>query len=677
MILPEIVHGTQYYRSPTPLPEEWEGDIAAMGDYELDLFQIRVNWRWNERREDEYDFSDVDRLMDLAEGYGKKVVIKFLLECAPQYIYEKYGGTRIGPRGETLRGGSHGAFYGGWMPCFTNPDVRARAKKFVEKTAERYCGRKNLLFWNAWNEIRNRPMEECFCPHCRRAFGKYLKRKFGTVEELNAFYGTAEESFDRIALPSTPHGYWDIFEFKKFKGSECLSEQLAFVREGVEKYDKIHPVMSHVGFSGAFQYHIGDVCDDFSVSRAVAFFGTSVACDSAMDTHERRLDYLMLNDYMRAVDENYFVYEIYPGLGMFRDYDTPFDMSFKTYGALASGAKGILYWQYRAERVGHEGDCAGLMRADGSPREVAFAVKEFGTTLKRDMKYFVGARAERAQIGIVFDFDSMLMSEIEDACGKDFSFAPKEDALLYYRKAHAGMYRLLRSANYDVDYVGANRPERFSDYKALYFPYYTMLDPAILPALCSFVEEGGILLADEGFGMRQRNTWMRPYDIPCKPLFTARLFERRLAQEEIALRGTRIKVGPYKTQYRMEGGETLLRFDDGSAALQVFSYGKGKICLFGFSFGYSYYENNASALSALAEELLQGLEKYPYACADLYEKRLYGDGYGIVFLFNVSDRERTVQIKEEILGGNASVREGTLVLPPKSQVYLIVKGERT
>jgi hypothetical protein len=64
-------------------------------------------------------------------------------------------------------------------------------------------------------------------------------------------------------------------------------------------------------------------------------------------------------------------------------------MSFKLYAALASGAKGLVYWQYRAERVGMENDCAGLMRADGTPRPVASAVADFGRYLERDMQYFV------------------------------------------------------------------------------------------------------------------------------------------------------------------------------------------------------------------------------------------------------------------------------------------------
>lgn len=30
MFFDEIFHGTQYYRAPTPLPEEWEGDVLTV-----------------------------------------------------------------------------------------------------------------------------------------------------------------------------------------------------------------------------------------------------------------------------------------------------------------------------------------------------------------------------------------------------------------------------------------------------------------------------------------------------------------------------------------------------------------------------------------------------------------------------------------------------------------------
>ena len=673
----KIIHATQYYRAPTPKRDEWDGDISRLSDISIDTFQIRINWRWNEKREGEYDFSDVDELFDLAEKHNKRVIVKFLLECAPQYVFDKYGGTIIGPKGEAVRGGSHGAFYGGWKPCFTNPDVQRRASLFVEEVTKRYKDRECLVLYNAWNEIRNKPVEECFCKHCRAAFGEYLREKFGTVEALNDFYGAAEESFENIALPSMPHGYWDTFEFKKFKGSYELKNYLTFVRDAVRRHDTTRPVMSHTGFCSAFQTHIGDVCDDFGVSRAVDFFGTSIPCLCNMDTEEKRLDFLMLNDYVRSVDRDYFLYEIYPGLGMFRDeYDTPFDMSFKLHAALASGAKGLVYWQYRAERVGMENDCAGLMRADGSPRPVSNAVRELGLDLDRDMQYLKDVHPVPADVAIVFDFDSMLLSEIEDACGDNYSFAERKGALHYYMRSHSGMYRLLTKCGIRVDYLSTREPEKLANYKALYLPYYNMLDPEFARKLSEYVENGGHVILDEGFGLREMNTWMQPYDVEFSAM-KLRLRERREISDTVTVDGKSVKTAPFVSEYSVDNSEPYLTFDDGKTAIHSVKYGKGRVYLSSFGIGYTYRELGDSALAALARELLSGAGVLAERC-DNFDKGIYirtaeSDGYTATFIFNASceDYSHTLKKAPVAYSKDAVLVGDRITLKAKTVAYYI------
>ncbi len=682
MFFDEIIHGTQYYRTPTPLPEEWESDIANFEKFNLDVMQIRMNWRWNERIEDQYDFSDVDRLLELAEKYNRKVVMKFLLECAPQYIYEKYGGTRIGPKGELLRPGAHGAFYGGWLPCFTNPHVVERATKFVEKCVERYAGNKNIIIWHTWNEIRNKPVEECFCPHCKSAFGKFLEKKYGTIEKLNAHYGAAEESFETINLPVMAHGFWDIYEFKKFKGSQCLYNNLRFVYDAIRKYDKTTPIMSHAGVCSAFQTSIGDVCDDFNVSKAVDFWGTSLPFATNMDTHENRVNMWLLSDYMRSVDKNFFIHEIYPGLGMFKWYDTPFDMKFKLYTGLSSGAKGLVYWQYRAERVGHEHDCSGIMRMDGSPKDVAYEVRDFGDNLKRDMEYFVKAAPEKPDAAIVYDFNSQLMGEIEEA-SKDIYDLTKESGLHYYNKAHRGMYQLVRDAGYDVDYVGITRPEEFKNYKVLLFPYCTMLDKAIVPYLQEFLENGGIIFADEGFGMRQSNTWMQVYDIDVKPIMDARMIFRRVTKDSdcIDIDGHKTQVMPYVSEYRVDNASVLKRFGNGNGAMFAVNYGKGKLYLNGFSSGFSYFTTQDPSWLQLIDGIMQDVGSKKYALGNfadgVYERRMRFDHGEIIFIFNNSGDDKTMELDGNIIssGADAIVNGNAMTVKSGEIGYAIVEVE--
>ena len=681
MFFDKIIHGTQYYRTPTPLPTEWEGDIASLGTYNIDAFQIRMNWRWNERKEGEYDFSDVDELLRLAEKNGRKVIMKFLLECAPQYVYEKYEGTRIGPRGEKIRPGSHGAFYGGWLPCFTNPMVFERALKFVDAVAKRYAGNPNIILWNMWNEIRNRPIEECFCPHCRTAFGKYLEGKFGTIENLNAFYGAAEESFETVNLPSMPHGFWDIYEFKKFKSSHELHRYLHEIYAVIRRYDAKTPIMSHAGFCSAFQTDIGDAVDDYHVSKATDFWGTSLPFATNMDNEENRLSMMLLGDFMRSVDKNYFNHEIYPGLGMFGDYDTPFDMKFKLYTALSNGAKGLVYWQYRAERVGMEQDCAGLTRVDGTPRPVLYAASDFGADLHKNSEYFVSAEVESAEAAIVFDYDSLLMAEIEEASAAlPFVFNCEND-LHYYKKSHTGMYKLFKKLNFNIDYINVKTPELFSKYKVLYFPYHTMLDEKIVPFLREFLARGGSVIADEGFGLRDLNTWMRVGDINLKPLITARLRERRStlrSEEFVDLMGEKTRILPYKSEVAVENAEVIAAFENGKPAIQMVRSGNGKIYLSGVSLGYIYEKTEAKGVENFMNGILQdaGIRKYRFADFKngVYEKRLLSEDREIVFIFNMSENDKTVSLDRKIVayGADASVDGDQMTVKAGEIGYAII-----
>jgi len=679
MFLNEILYATQYYRAPTPLAEEWETDISKLGDIAIDTFQIRINWRWNERKEDEYDFSDIDRLMELAAKYNKKVIIKFLLECAPQYIFEKYKGSRIGSKGETLGAGASGAFYGGWRPCFTNPHVQARAIKFVEQVASRYSHCDNLLFWNAWNEIRNKPIEDCFCPHCRRAFGKYLQKKFGTIEALNSFYGTAEECFENIALPIMPHAYWDIFEFKKFKGGTELRNWLQFVYDAIRKFDATRPIMAHAGCTSAFQDSLCDVCDDVMVSKGVDLWGTSIPISTAMNTHENRLEYMLLLDFLRSVDDKYLLYEIYPGLGRFQpeNYDTNFDMKFKLYAGLACGAKGFNFWQYRAERIGNEFDCAGLTRASGEPRAICDEVKKFGLDIKAHNELFFKAKSPTAEIAIVFDFDCLLFSEIEEHCCQNFAFVRKNTPS-YYKNAHIGMYKLLQKSNYNVDYLQASSPEKFKNYKVLYFPYHTMLNEETVKHLKEFLETGGVALIDEGFGLCQPNTWFQPYDIACKPIMEARLLERRETCGDVFLyKGKELEIAPFKTEYRVKEAETLYAFSDGIPALQKIKYGCGEIYLFASSIGYSYQMSGAEGWKAFVCDLLetQGLRKNEYSDCEnfIYEKRLLYEDREIVFIFNCSDTVKRLRFSGEIFeyGGDCVFEKAEISVQANALAYII------
>lgn len=677
--LNNFFYATQYYRAPTPLEEEWETDLANLGNYNLNTIQIRINWRNNERREDEYDFSDVDKLLSLARKYHKKVFMKFVLECAPQYIFDKYKAFRIGPKGEVIRGAYHSAFYGGWLPCYTKPAVRERMRKFVLQVVKRYADNPDIVLWNVWNEPRNRPAEECFCDDCRKKYSLYLKDKYGTIENLNKFYGACEESFEHIALPAMPHGYWDTFEFKKFMSENAIYDNLRLVYDAIREIDKERPIVSHVGFTAALQFTLDDCINDDYVSKAVDIWGTSAATESSMATQENRFDFSMLNDFLRSICQNYLLYEMYPGLGSYKySYDNSFDLRYKLYDAVGSGAKLINFWQYRSERIGSESDCAGLARSDGSPREVLNEVKDFGEIIDKigdDIKDF---DRKESDIAIVFDYDSSLLSEIEDSCGKIYEF-DMAWWILYYRYGHAGFYRLLRRNDYDVDYIQSSNIKNIHKYKVIYMPYYEIAKKEVTDELEKFVSNGGILIADEGFGLRDTNTWVNPYDIKCSGLFKGRLLERRRDERSIIFNNKEFLSKGYHSVYRVEEAEVVATFSDGSPAIQKVKHGKGYTYLFGFSIGFNAFQSQDQLLTDIMENSIKDINlnknRYTDIKNNLEMRELIKDNEAYLTFLNSGDKEAKVNIKEKVLAsyGKVVLKDNELTIPEYGCGILKVK----
>lgn len=664
----DILYGTQYYRAPTPLEAEWEPDIIKMGELGIEAMQIRVQWRQNERGEDNYYFDDVDKLFDLAEKHNRKVVFKFLLENAPQYIYDKYGGTRMNPDGTPIVPAGHGAFYvGGWLPCFDNEKVIERAKKFVSVFTERYYKRSSLILWNVWNEPRSRPAGDCACEYCKKRWREYLKKQYKTIDNFNSFYGLAETDFESVPYSGVPHAYWDFYSYRKWRAGEALYDKLRFVYEEIRKIDKERPIMSHVGLAAIFQNGFDDNSDDYTVSKAVDFYGTSFFITSAFHTDEEiKLYAPMLCDYLRGIDENFFVHEVYSDWGAWYDAERPEVLKYLLWNIISHGAKGLVYWQMRAERLGLENNLAGFLNMDGTDKPVTKVVGEVGKILADNKELFAVSTPKKADIVFVYDYASLLMSSVEDHDDDLYSARKHPNAVNYYNNAVYGMYKLLMEEGYRVDFIDSREIDKIESYKAIYIPYGAMLDLSAQKALKSFAENGGILLLDEGFGLRQQNTWLTNR-VLFKDLIDAvwhnRVRDYKHRNSTFTVEGQRVTLKPYRTDYEVASAEILATFDDGIPAISKVNAGKGEIILFGTSIGYSYGEFGEDGWKNLVARLLKNVSRMENYGKDIITTVNDTPGGELHYLFNTGKEDAYIDCKfDKIIFGAESTVENKILL---------------
>ena len=647
----KFVYGAQYYRAPTPLPDEWEHDMAKMQEAGIDTVQLRVQWRKNEPREDEYYFDDLDKLFELAEKHKRKVIFKFLMENAPDYIYEKYEGQRKDMNGLPLNPGANGAFYiGGWLPCFDNPDVVRRAEKFVKVMVKRYKNKENLLLWNVWNEPRSRPIGECGCKHSIKSYRKWLSEQYDSITAFNDEFGKGWASFDTVRPPAMPHDYTDLYLWRRWSLS-AVTDRLKFMYKAVKNIDDSRPVISHVGNCSIIQDIAGDGSDDLANAEAMDFYGTSFPVGDTFDTKMSQAMPLLISDWLRSVSEYYWVYELYPDWGDWGKKISIENFRYKVFGALACGAKGILYWQYRAERLGYENNLAGLVNIDGSFKAISFESAKISEFIKNNEDFLLRAKVKEDGIGIVYSQESDMINRVENTGNGIFwDFALHEEQQYSYKKSLVGSYMMFRELGYAPSWIDARKlGECLKDIKVLYLPECFIISDEDLQTIKDFTAAGGLVIAEEGLALRQANTWLNQ-TWPSKTasrLFGTGITERistRKGEDAMNIAGRNIPAGEYISYLENTGSEEIADWRDGRCA----AVKKGNSCFIGTGFAASYYDNhetqNADYLEVL-QRLISGHIKPPELTlpGDIYLRELETEDEKMLFVFNRSDKEQDIK----------------------------------
>lgn len=648
----------QYYRAPTPLPDEWEEDIENIRKLGFEAIQLRIQWRWNERKEGIYNFSDIDRLFDIAERNGLGVIIKFMLETAPEYIFRRYSGYRVSPSGEIIYPAANGAYYvGGWLPCFDNPCVREKGSLFIREVVNRYRDRKGLILYNAWNEPRSRPVGECACEHSKRSYQNWLKAKFGTIEEMNRKYGKAWGEFGDVIPPSDTKDYAEMYLWRQW-AAYSVKERVRWVVDEIKKLDPERDVMCHVGMCLPVQDVLNDTSDDVLNAETVDIYGTSLPFGSGEFFHgdkdsdiatfnnrDRRHFYMvnLIPDWLRGVKKEFFSYEIYANSLHYWFPDlTHKDIKFYIYSQIAAGAKGICFWQYKAERFGNESICSGLVNIDGSPtvrsREVGKIIKK----IKAERDILENYEVEKGPLAVVYDFRADILSRLEHTTEDN----RKKGMVHYiYKRAFKGIYRGFFMVNIPPDLIDIRNLKKTLDthfYPFIYLPSPLVISREEAEVLKGYVDAGGTLISENCLGFREENTWVRAHSFPygLGDVFGIDEDVPKRLKKKIYMDSLTFDVDDVISSFRPAGAEVLARWEDGGASVTVNRYGKGKAVAVGFHPGLM--ENTDEFLKVLCKDisLLPEVETRGMV---IIKKGRSGDKK-VYFLFNYEDRKQKVSL---------------------------------
>jgi len=498
--------GTQYYREPTPLPSEWAKDLKNISKAGYTHIQLRPQWKWHEKEQGNYTFDDIDALMDLAHKNNLKVIIKPMLECAPDWIFRNYEGHRVGFNGIPMPPFSHGAFYvGGWLPCFDNPHVEKYAFEYSKTIAERYNDHPALWFYNAWNEPRSRPAGQCQCEHSKESYRNWLRNKFGTIENMNAIYGKAYTSFELIDPPASANDYVEMLLWRDW-ATYAVSQHVKIVYDGIKSVDSSKKVMCHVGCCQMINDSLFDSTDDVLNASVVDFYGTSFPValhpKNLLDMNGANL----VGDWLRCVDENFWVQEFYPNEGEWGRPPKKEELRRILWSALSTGTNGFTFWQYRSERLGNETNGWGMREINGNATERSQVCDEIAQKLVKYGSILKDTKRRKPKIAQIFHKDSDVLSRLQ-SCKEAFMIDEKPGGDNFYKRALAANHFLFGTSLVGgIDFVTWEKD--FTDYKAITLASNEIITETMANKLRDYVKAGGNLIIEFPFACRDENTWV-------------------------------------------------------------------------------------------------------------------------------------------------------------------------
>ena len=455
----------------------WDEDVMLMQQGGITLATVGVfAWAKLEPREGEFDFDWLDLVMDKLHDGGIRVDLATATASPPPWLTHNHPEVLpVTEEGVRLRPGSRQQY------CASSPIYRRLAARLVSKITERYKNHPALELWHINNEYGCH-VSHCYCDVSADAFRGWLESKYSTIEALNSAWGTAFWSqqygdFADVYPPSAAPTFRNptqLLDFDRFSSDElleCFRMEASIVRAASPA---IPLTTNFIGiFRDADYWKWAPEVDVVSVDS----YPDPADPDSAAYAG-------MTNDLMRSLGggKPWLLMEQAPSAVNWRNRNAakqPGQMRAGSYQALARGADGILFFQWRQAESGAEKFHSALIPHAGVDTRVWREVVQLGSEL-RGLDAVAGGGVP-ASVAIVFEWDSWWTIEQ--------SGLPAD--LNYVRGAFA-WYQTLFDLNITVDFVRADHD--LSRYAMVLVPSLFSASAVALENLAQYARQGGVLL---------------------------------------------------------------------------------------------------------------------------------------------------------------------------------------
>ncbi|HVO98238.1 MAG TPA: beta-galactosidase [Bryobacteraceae bacterium] len=513
--------GVYYY--PEAWPEsQWERDIANIKKLGFEYIHVgEFAWAFMEPSEGRYQFDWLDRVIALAQKNGLKVVLCTPSATPPAWLSKNHPEILM-INAEGIRMEHGGREQADW----SSPAYRRYVERIVTQMAQRYGSDPIVWGWQLDNELSHYGQGFSYSPASQAKFREWVRRKYGTLDRLNADWGNSfwsqiYSSWDEVEMPNpravvagpNPHAMLDLHRWFAAEAADYFRFQTNTLRRYVKDqwittnymagYDMVDPSLSEKDFDimtftmypvsgglfrGELGFRMGDPASIAFTHDFLRNLGSGI--EGPMELQPGQVNWAPVNPW--------------PLPGVIRAW---------IMRAFAQGARIVCTYRYRQPLAGDELYHKTIVEPDG-------------TALAPGGKEFVEAMANVRTLRGLYNSDAAEPADLAARrTGFLINFENRWDIDNHkqtFRWDTTGhwlkYYRVLKSMMAPVDVIGEEKD--FSKYRFLVAPAYQLVDRKLIERFRDYAQNGGTLILTCRTGQKDRRgqlwetLWAEPiYDL--------------------------------------------------------------------------------------------------------------------------------------------------------------------
>ncbi|MEI6193908.1 MAG: beta-galactosidase [Verrucomicrobiota bacterium] len=476
----------------------WEQDAELMAKAGINVVRIgEFTWGLCEPEEGKYDFTWLERVMDVMGRHGISVVLGTPTAAPPIWLAIKHPEILpLDENGLVKHEGTRRAV------CLTSGVFWDYSKRIVTAMVKAIGQHPQIIAWQIDNSIGGEDTEFSFNEVTREEWHLWLQAKYQTIERLNdmlglRFWAQTVTAWDQVPMPMhTPakHNPALLLDWNRFS-SDTMVQFVKMQADLLRELCPQHPVTATLrAFVRKFDhFDMADAVDFVSIESNVATLtkAAELACDVDM------LRSLKKSDIKTPDGEvGFWAMEQKAGHSNWNEVNSlvrPGLIRLFTYQVISRGASGVLYFRWRQPRIGCEKFYGAILsqHAEGNTR-VLKEISQVGEELKLLAPTLKDTKVV-ADVCILYSHDN------DWALGQ-----PNQPNKFFKLQEHIQLfYSALHGKNIQVDF--ARPSEDLSRYKLVIAPSLHMLSAAEADRLKLYVQNGGTLVGTFNTGLVNQN----------------------------------------------------------------------------------------------------------------------------------------------------------------------------